>query len=941
MQKFLKKVFGDESAKTLKQLTKEIERINALEPDIQALTDQQLKDKTTEFKERLGKGESLDDIAYEAFAVVREAAQRTLGQRHYDVQLIGGLALHRNKIAEMRTGEGKTLTSTLPIYLNALSGKGVHVVTVNDYLAKRDTVWMGQIFAFLGLTLGCIQQEGGYLYDESFKADEKDDEKRDATGSFAVQMDFLRPADRKEAYAADITYGTNNQYGFDYLRDNMATTVEHQVQRDLNFAIIDEVDSILIDEARTPLIISAPAEESAELYYKFADMVKDLQVGADYNLDEKLRAATFTEEGLTKVEKRLGVENLYAGGLEMIHHAEQALKAHALFKIDKDYVVVDGEVKIVDEFTGRILEGRRYSQGLHQAIEAKERVDIKRESKTLATITFQNYFRMYDKLAGMTGTAETEAEEFYQIYGLDVVVVPTNKPIAREDHTDLIFKNEKGKFLAMVDEVKKIHATGQPILIGTASIEKNELVDTLLTQAGVKHEMLNAKNHEREAAIVAQAGRKGSVTVATNMAGRGVDIILGGNPSTTQEQEEVKQLGGLYVIGTERHESRRIDNQLRGRSGRQGDPGTTRFFVSLEDDLMRIFASDRVKKIMDTFKMEETIPIESKMISRSIEKAQERVEGHHFDTRKHVLQYDDVLNRHREAMYAKRDALLHEEDNPIASVYEMIENEVERVVFFHTTEQDTAANVPDQFVQQKTSHGDWDPKEIIESLSTITTLPERVTKDIRETLSEISKDQEKLAQQRTRVIEKFMTVVDEKMAALKEKAEDDEKTAKVLRTMMLRTNDNLWVDHLETMTYLRRSIGLQGYGQRDPLVEYKKEAFQIFNQMQESVEREVVYNVFKVADQMIAAQAFLQAAPSILEKAGIVFSGAQKTMAKKAAMQMAKARLNGDAGKAARAAVATVQSNVPKVGRNDECPCGAVKSDGTPKKYKHCHGKNA
>lgn len=932
MQKFLKKVFGDESAKTLKKLTKEIEQINLLEPEMQTLDDQQLAQKTQIFKDRLEKGETLDDITYEAFAVVREAAKRTLKQRHYDVQLIGGLALHRNKIAEMRTGEGKTLTSTLPIYLNALSGKGVHVVTVNDYLAKRDMVWMGQVFAFLGLSVGCIQQEGGYLYDESFKADQEDDEERDKTGSFIVQMDFLRPADRKEAYRADITYGTNNQFGFDYLRDNMATTVDRQVQRELNYAIIDEVDSILIDEARTPLIISAPAEESAELYYKFAGIVKDLKIDEDYNLDEKLRAATFSEDGLMKVEKRLGVDNLYAGGLEMIHHAEQALKAHALFKIDKDYVVVDGQVKIVDEFTGRILEGRRYSQGLHQAIEAKEGVEIKRESRTLATITFQNYFRMYSKLAGMTGTAETESEEFYQIYGLDVVVVPTNMPIARIDHTDRIYKTEKGKFLSVIDEVKRIHETGQPILIGTASIEKNELVDALLTQADIPHEILNAKNHEREAAIIAQAGRKGAVTVATNMAGRGVDIILGGNPSTKEEQEEIKQLGGLYVIGTERHESRRIDNQLRGRAGRQGDPGTTRFFVSLEDDLMRIFASERVKGMMDTFKIDETIPIESKIISKSIEKAQERVEGHHFDTRKHVLQYDDVLNRHREAIYSQRSKILHEEDDPITNVRDMVEHEVERVVLFHTSEHGSE-DVPEEFRRagvHTDREGDWDPEEIVESLSTITPLPERIAKRVRETCATISKDQEMLAKQRTEVIEGFMEVVDEKIASLKENVDDD-KLAKTLRTFMLRAIDNLWVEHLETMTYLRRSIGLRGYGQRDPLVEYKKEAFGIFNQLQDSIEREVVYNVFKVSEQMIATQAFMAHAPSILEKAGIVFSGAQKTMVKKAAMAMAKASLNGDAGKAARAA-ATVKNNVPKVGRNEACPCRSGK------KYKKCHG---
>ncbi|RMD51497.1 preprotein translocase subunit SecA [Candidatus Parcubacteria bacterium] len=917
MNTLIKKIFGDDAAKTLKQLKAEVPKINALEPEMEKLSDFELKNKTEEFKNRLVNGENLDDILYEAFAVVREAAKRTIGQRHYDVQIIGGLALHKGMIAEMRTGEGKTLTSTLAIYLNALSGKGVHVVTVNDYLAKRDTVWMGQIFAFLNLSVGCIQQEGGYIYDEHFTADAEEEEaldkERDTTGSFKVQMDFLRPASRKEAYAADITYGTNNQFGFDYLRDNMATSLDQIVQRDLHYAIIDEVDSILIDEARTPLIISAPAEESADLYYRFAQLVRDLKENEDYNLDEKMRTATFTEQGLEKLEKRLGVDNLYEQGLEQIHHAEQALKAHALFKKDRDYVVVNGEVKIVDEFTGRILEGRRYSEGLHQAIEAKEGVEIKKESKTLATITFQNYFRMYKKLAGMTGTAATEAEEFQQIYNLDVAVIPTNKPIARIDLVDQIYKTEKAKFLAIVDKVKKLQEKGQPVLIGTTSIEKNELMDQLLTAAGIKHEMLNAKNHEREAQIIAQAGRKGAVTVATNMAGRGVDIILGGNPGSEEEREEVKKLGGLFVIGSERHESRRIDNQLRGRAGRQGDPGATQFYLSLEDDLMRIFASDRVKKIMETLRIDESTPIQSKMVAKSIEKAQERVEGHHFDTRKHVLQYDDVLNRHRTAIYEWRRKILMGEIDPEAEIRVLVQEEVEKVIFFHTDEK-RSEHIPDEFKEGKKS--DWNPQEIIESLNTILPLNPENKKEILEIFKEQTRDQEKLAVQRSAAIAYFQTAVDYVLTEARQIL-GDEHFDRLLRTILLRANDNAWVRHLDAMTYLRRSVGLRGYGQRDPLVEYKREAFILFNSMQEDIRRDVVYSVFKYIHQSIKAQKIIQMAPSILEKAKVIMSGAQKTMQKNSG-----AVQNTNSG-----------TDIKKVGRNEPCPCGSGK------KYKKCHGR--
>lgn len=917
--KFLTTIFGDPNKKILADLATNAEKIKTFESTIEKLTDEELKKKTGEFKEKLAGGATLDDILHEAFAVVRETAKRTLGQRHYDVQMQGGIAMHQGKIAEMRTGEGKTLTSTLPVYLNALAGKGVHVITVNDYLAKRDAVWMGQIFAYHGLTVGVIQHESGYLYDEHFTAETEADEKRDETGSFQIQMDFLRPANRKDAYNADVTYGTNNQFGFDYLRDNMATSKEGIVQRELNFAIIDEIDSILIDEARTPLIISAPAEESADLYFKFDGIIKDLQENEDFNIDEKMRVATFTDAGLTKVEKRLGVDNLYSGtGFELIHHAEQALKAHAIFSNDKDYVVVGGEVKIVDEFTGRIMEGRRYSDGLHQAIEAKEGVEIKRESKTLATITFQNFFRMYKKLSGMTGTAATEEEEFSTIYGLDVVVVPTNKPIARVDKSDLIYKTEKGKFLAVIKDVKERVEKGQPVLIGTSSIEKNELFDTLLTQAGIPHEMLNAKNHEREAQIVAQAGKAGSVTVATNMAGRGVDIVLGGNPVNKEEQNRIIELGGLYVIGTERHESRRIDNQLRGRAGRQGDPGETRFYVSTDDDLMRVFSSDRVRSVMDALKIDEDTPIESKMITKSLEKAQERVEGHHFDARKRVLEYDDVLNKHRTAIYnRRREVLIDKEFDVSKDLIEMVESEVERVVLFHTGESGTT-DVPAEFNEDRGGiKGDWDPNEIVEVFSTIVPLTPELTTTIKSELKEISKDKEVLAEQRTVVIENAMNLVKTKIAELKGQFETPEQFSHVGRTVLLRTIDNSWVSHLETMTYLRRSIGLQGYGQRDPLVEYKREAFGIYNAMQDSVEREIVYNIFKVLTQSLTAQKLMKMAPSILENTGVKFSGAQKTMEKKSVAAITKTLEQGE---------------LAKTGRNDDCPCGSGK------KFKKCHG---
>ena len=675
---FLSSIFGDPSKKLLKKYLPLLEQINELEKKYQDWEDEKLRAETNHFKNRLEKGESLDGILPEAFSLVREAAKRTIGQRHYDVQLLGGIMLHQGKIAEMRTGEGKTLVATLPAYLNALAGLGVHIITVNDYLAKRDSEWMGQVFSFLGLRVACLQHESAYLFEPKIAEDVTD------ILTAASEWKNLRAVSRKEAYAADILYGTNHEFGFDYLRDNMVPELGMMVQRPLSFAIIDEVDSILIDEARTPLIISAPAEESSETYFTFARLVKKLSEGEDYNIDEKMRAATLTDEGMNKIEKWLGIKNLYEpNAIHLVQHLEQALKAHALFKLDKDYVVKDGEIIIVDEFTGRLMIGRRYSEGLHQAIEAKEGVAVKRESKTLATITLQNFFRLYGKLGGMTGTAVTEAEEFSKIYNLEVAAIPTHRPMIRKDLPDLIFKNEQQKFNALVRDITEKHKKGQPVLVGTISIEKNELLSDSLRRAGIPHEVLNAKHHEKEAAIIAQAGRSGAVTVATNMAGRGVDIILGGNPPSADEAGKIREAGGLHVVGTERHESRRIDNQLRGRGGRQGDPGSSQFYVSLEDDLMRIFASDRIKSIMETLGMPDDMPIENRMITSALSSAQQKVEGHNFDIRKHLIEYDDVMNKHRDVIYKLRKEFLIDE-NLKEKLLNIVEQEIEHLVSFHT-----------------------------------------------------------------------------------------------------------------------------------------------------------------------------------------------------------------------------------------------------------------
>lgn len=704
-------IFGDANTRYVKSLQPIVDRINALESGFEKLSDGELKNKTAAFRQRLNNssqniGEVLDDLLPETFAAVREAAKRTLGQRHFDVQLIGGITLHKGKIAEMKTGEGKTLVATLPVYLNALEGKGVHVVTVNDFLSRRDTAWMGQIYDALGMTVGCINHDASYLYDvshttQSLKTKDQSsnalnlsplalDKERDTTGSFHVVHEFLRPVTRREAYQADITYGTNNEFGFDYLRDNMVYDFSQLAQaQGHNFAVVDEVDSILIDEARTPLIISAPDQDSGKLYETFARVVPRLAENEDYNVDEKLKTVSLNEKGIEKVEKTLGIDNIYnEGGVRYVHHLEQALKAQVLFKRDRDYVVKDGEVIIVDEFTGRLMPGRRWSEGLHQAVEAKEGVKIQKESRTLATITFQNYFRLYKKLSGMTGTARTSAEEFHKVYNIDVVEIPTNKSLARKDLPDRIYKNEEGKFRAVVREVKERHDKGQPVLVGTVSIEKNEILSLMLQKEGISHNVLNAKSHEREAEMHAQAGKLGAVTVATNMAGRGVDIILGGNPPDLEESKKVRELGGLHIIGTERHEARRIDNQLRGRAGRQGDPGSSQFFVSTRDDVVRVFGGDRLHNIMETLGVGDDDVIENSFISRAIEQAQSRIEGHNFDIRKYVLEYDDVMNKHRETIYNLRKQIVNsfevKSQKSKVKILEFINNFIDQVVDFHT-----------------------------------------------------------------------------------------------------------------------------------------------------------------------------------------------------------------------------------------------------------------
>ena len=813
-------LFGDPNKKYLEKLQPTINKINNLESQFQDFSIEKLKEKTNEFKKRLKENETLDNILPEAFALVREAGKRTLNQRHFDVQLIGGIALHQGKITEMVTGEGKTLCATLPAYLNALKDKGVHIITVNDYLTKRDMVWMGQIYYALGLSVGCIVHEKAYLYDPEYQKEDQEDEKRDLLGSFKVVESYLRPATRKEAYLADIVYGTNNEFGFDYLRDNMSLDSADLTQRGYNYAIIDEVDSILIDEARTPLIISQPDIESSSWYKDFAKIIPRLEKDADYNIDEKFKAATLTENGINKIEKILGVENIYQDkGIKYLHYLEQALKARVFFLKDKNYIVKDGKVIIVDEFTGRLMPGRRYSSGLHQAIEAKEGVEVQPESKTLASITFQNYFRLYDKLAGMTGTAMTSAEEFDKVYEIDTIVVPTNKPMQRNNLSDCVYKTEKGKFMAIVNEVKSRHEKGQPVLIGTTSIEKNEYLGKLLDRDGVPCQVLNAKHHEREGEIIAQAGRLGAVTVATNMAGRGVDIILGGNPSTPEETQKVKELGGLHVIGTERHEARRIDNQLRGRAGRQGDPGSSQFFVSLEDDLMRVFGGDRIKSIMEMLKIPEDQPIEAKILSNNIEKAQEKIEGMNFDLRKHILDYDDVISKHRNRIYAERKQILEKDFKELKIfIQDIIKKEIEKIVIFHT----------------KPDAESFMFKEIIEEIKTVFPIPEQIHTEITRI-----KDQTELID--------YLFSLNKIAFDKKEETEGIESMEKVLRFVCIRTINLLWSEHLDTMESLKGSVRLRAYGGKDPLIEYKTEGNKLFKQFQSTLNSQISRTVFKLS----------------------------------------------------------------------------------------------
>ncbi len=834
---FLTKIFGSKNERELKKFKPVVEQVNALEESIQAMSDAQLKGQTARFKERLEKGESLDDILPETFATVREASVRTLQMRHFDSQIIGGIVLHQGKIAEMKTGEGKTLVSTLPVYLNALSGKGAHVITVNDYLASRDAEWMGQIYSFLGLSVGSI-------------------------------IHGLDDDERKQAYGSDITYGTNNEFGFDYLRENMKFYKESLVQGELNFAIVDEVDSILIDEARTPLIISGPAEKSTSLYYQVNSIIPSLVREVDFTIDEKAKAVVLTEEGVAKTEKKLAVDNLYDPKcIEFLHHTNQALKAHTLFKRDVDYIVKNGEVLIVDEFTGRLMPGRRYSEGLHQALEAKENVKIENENQTLATITFQNYFRMYNKLAGMTGTADTEAAEFKKIYDLDVLVVPTNQPMIREDCPDVIYKTKKEKYEAVMDDIIELHKKGQPVLVGTISIDVSEDLSRNLKKRGIKHEVLNAKNHRKEAEIVSNAGQKGAITISTNMAGRGTDIVLG---------EGVTDLGGLHIMGTERHESRRIDNQLRGRSGRQGDPGSSRFYLALDDDLLRIFGGERITGIMDRLGMEEGEPIEHNLISRAIENAQRKVEGHNFDIRKQLIEYDDVMNQQREVIYKqRREALRGENLKP--AIEDMISEKAEDISY--------------RYAEERSLPEEWDIKGLKDATFKQFNFQIKIDDD---TLDGLTVEGLSLY-----ICESAMKTYHEKETLIGE-----EELRQLERIVILQTVDNLWKDHLLSMDHLKEGIGLRGYAQQNPLIVYKKEGFDMFHEMISRVKEETLGLLYRIQI----------AEPEKLEELS----------------QPEEQEMTLSHGEPAEKK--PVKRKEAKVGRNAPCPCGSGK------KYKKCCG---
>lgn len=924
--KILGKIFGTKNERDVKRMMPLVHKINSYEPSMQALTDEQLKAKTQEFKTRYANGETTDDLLPEAFATIREASRRVLGMRHYDVQLIGGIVLHQGKISEMRTGEGKTLVATLPVYLNALTGKGVHVVTVNDYLAKRDCEWMGRVYNWLGLTTGIIVHE-------------------------------LNDQQRKASYAADITYGTNNEFGFDYLRDNMKFDLEDYVQRPFHFAIVDECDSILIDEARTPLIISGPSEDSTDKYYVVNKIIPHLKKDVHFVMEEKSKTASLTDEGNSKVEELLSIDNLYdPQHIEILHHVYQGLKAHHLYKVDVDYMIKDDEIVIVDEFTGRLMPGRRWSDGLHQAIEAKEGVRVKSENQTLATITFQNYFRMYQKLAGMTGTADTEAVEFKKIYNLDVVVIPTNKPIARIDYDDVVYKTEQAKFKAIAEDIKKRNENNQPVLVGTVSIEKSERLSDFLKRMNVRHNVLNAKHHEREAEIIAQAGRKAAVTIATNMAGRGTDIVLGGNPEAMaklvsrdeespeykeayqkykaqceSEKQDVLTAGGLCIIGTERHESRRIDNQLRGRAGRQGDPGGSQFYLSLEDNLMRIFNGERIQKIMNSLNMPDDEPIVSGMVSRAIEGSQRKVEGHNFDIRKHLLDYDDVMNKQRTSIYGlRRDVLEGKELDTITK--EMMG--------------DVTSNILDNFAPESQKPTDWNLEGLKTALKTQFGIdiifenelaPEQLTGDV------------------------LVDVIKNKIASALEnqKRSLGPLFTQVQKMVLLQTIDQKWKDHLKRIDHLKEGINLRAYAQKDPLIEYKKEAFKAFSEMNDSVKTDALEKIFKIQimqepvsadgramdesgqiDERAAAEALKGLAPR-RRTARLNFNHAEATTwggepvsfgssAGEPAMTPLKTGPSSQQRGPAKAETPFVRDE--KIGRNDPCPCGSGK------KYKKCHG---
>ena len=840
----LKRFLGDNNDKEVKRLRAKVDEINGFEEGLKNLSDSSLARCTDKFRDRLAEGETLDDILPEAFAVVREASRRILGMRHFDVQMMGGICLHEGKIAEMRTGEGKTLVATLPTYLNALTGKGVHIVTVNDYLAKRDSIEMGRLYNFLGLSVGLVRHD----------------------------MDF---PERKYAYSCDITFGTNNEFGFDYLRDNMVVDMKQMVQRELNYAIVDEVDSILVDEARTPLIISGPGTKPTETYVRMAKAVNVLQEGVDYTVDEKAKTVAPADTAIPKIEKALGIKNMYdPENMEMSHCFMAALRAKALMKRDRDYVVKDGEIIIVDEFTGRLMQGRRYSDGLHQAIEAKEGLEVQRESQTLASITFQNYFRMYNKLSGMTGTAKTEEDEFLKIYKLPVIVIPTNRPIARIDHPDVIYKTKRAKYKAVANDVEAIHQKGQPVLIGTTSITQSEELSRILSQRNIPHNVLNAKFHEQEAEIIADAGQKSAVTIATNMAGRGTDIKLG---------EGVPELGGLFIVGTERHESRRIDNQLRGRAGRQGDPGESRFYLSLEDDLLRLFGSDNIAHIMDRLGMGEDDPIEHKLITRSIENAQKKVEGRNFDMRKHVLEYDDVMNQQREVIYGERRKVLLG-DNLREHILGMLGGIIEAQM--------------NQYANEKLYPEEWSLENLITDAEGIYAPKGRMKL---EELEDMSRDE----------LQDFLNQVAEESYTQREQLFGEDNMRELEKIIMLRVVDNRWMEHLDRMDMLREGIGLLAYGQRQPLVEYKIRGHEMFNQMIASIQNDIASLIFRV---------------------NIITREQQEAMERENQQRMAAAKANH--GDDFQENVKQPVKNGEKIGRNDSCPCGSGK------KYKNCCGKN-